>query len=521
MRPTVFLYAAAACSLAAILTLLPALDLDMDAGLGPLWLACATCLVSLFMVVMGIVIMFKKCRRLEQHFQDLINNKARFSKQYPVSGNGPIDSLARSFNTVSSRVADLLCIGRGYLRTLDAVPDPIIGIDDEYSVILANKFAADVAGWDIRKIKGAKAEELFPDLPWRTQQCFILEARKSQSRFEGNPVTLSVNGEERIFKPVGDVLFDCHGDRIGYLVVIKDVTALARSEAEIKNKFARLEEIDSQVKEASAELHRSGESLSERARNISQGAKEQQGLVENSAAAMEQMSALAINVAESTSQTAENVEASRSHALEGKAAMTRTIESVTEVQAHNLELSSVMNELSQKAEAIGAIMGVISDIADQTNLLALNAAIEAARAGEAGRGFAVVADEVRKLAEKTMTATNEVGDSIRGIQESVQTTSQKREASEMALEDTVGHAGQAAEVLGLIVDSVEQALDMVRAIASSTKEQSASSEEITGHITEITRITVETALEMEDMDTAVADLNLLAKRLRQTAEQTA
>ncbi len=247
---------------------------------------------------------------------------------------------------------------------------------------------------------------------------------------------------------------------------------------------------------------------------IRKGADEQRHRISSTATAMEEMNATVLNVAQNSSLAAGSSEESRDNALHGKQIVSNTIKAITEVQKSTAELSEVMSELSTKAESIGQVMTVISDIADQTNLLALNAAIEAARAGEAGRGFAVVADEVRKLAEKTMSATNEVGEAIGGIQNSVRTTAEKRERAESALGKTIDLAQEAGEVLDTIVNGVEQATDMVRTIATAAEEQSATSEEINRSVEDINQIASVTSEGVHKSSQALSELMHQAQELK-------
>ncbi len=185
-----------------------------------------------------------------------------------------------------------------------------------------------------------------------------------------------------------------------------------------------------------------------------------------------------------------------------------------EVNNVSLQLSHDIKSLGDQVQAIGSVMGVISDIADQTNLLALNAAIEAARAGDAGRGFAVVADEVRKLAEKTMSATTEVGASITGIQRSTAANIEQFEKAVKIIGDATHLSNTSGEALAEIQNLAEHNASLITGIATAAEEQSATSEELSQVASSVSQIADEISGGMNEASSAVRDLAQLAVELK-------
>ena len=179
------------------------------------------------------------------------------------------------------------------------------------------------------------------------------------------------------------------------------------------------------------------------------------------------------------------------------------------------ETSAFVKTLGDRSSQIGEIVNVINEIADQTNLLALNAAIEAARAGEAGRGFAVVADEVRKLAERTANATSEIGSMIGAIQEGVKSAINAMEIATKKVETGVALSMQGGNSLNDIVECVNELQLMVEQIASSTEQMSATSEEINSDIEQIASVSKETSASSEQTAQAAGELANLSVVLEQ------
>jgi methyl-accepting chemotaxis protein len=236
------------------------------------------------------------------------------------------------------------------------------------------------------------------------------------------------------------------------------------------------------------------------------GAREQSQRLEETATAMEQMYATVVEVAQNASLASTSARQAREKAASGASVVSELAGDIDGVQAMARTLRDDMNRLGEQAQGIGRVMGVIRDIADQTNLLALNAAIEAARAGEAGRGFAVVADEVRKLAEKTMLATGEVGQAVSGIQNETQEHLLNVGRAVAGVESATGKARDCGAALSSIVALVTAVDDQVQAIATASEEQSAASEEINRALAGINRISTDTAQAMAGSVTAIVEL---------------
>jgi methyl-accepting chemotaxis protein len=233
---------------------------------------------------------------------------------------------------------------------------------------------------------------------------------------------------------------------------------------------------------------------------------------------MTEMNSTVLEVARSAGQASEQAALTHSKAGEGAVVVNQLRQAIDEVNKVAATLQANMHSLGSQAESIGGVMTVISDIADQTNLLALNAAIEAARAGEAGRGFAVVADEVRKLAEKTMSATQEVSASINAIQHSTQVNVEEVNNAVRSVTTATKLAESSGEALREIVSLASASSAVVASIATAAEEQSATSEEINRSVEEINQVIGETTRGMAQSASAVQGLTHMAQELRQAMD---
>ena len=270
-----------------------------------------------------------------------------------------------------------------------------------------------------------------------------------------------------------------------------------------------------QLEEVAAVLSSASTQLSAQIEQSDRGAAESATRLSEAATAMNEMNATVQEVAKNAGSASSASAETKEKAEAGAQVVEKAVRSIEDVHRMSLALKGDMAQLNAHARDISQIMAVISDIADQTNLLALNAAIEAARAGEAGRGFAVVADEVRKLAEKTMASTNDVGNAITAIQES---TAKSMTGVDNAVE-RIGEANELASRSGAaleeIVATVVATGDQVNAIATASEEQSAASEEINQSIVQVNDMSRQTAGAMAEASKAVSDLAAQAQRLNE------
>jgi methyl-accepting chemotaxis protein len=216
--------------------------------------------------------------------------------------------------------------------------------------------------------------------------------------------------------------------------------------------------------------------------------------------------------AASTSETAKRAKVA---AEQGGTVVEETVKGMNRIALVVNQSAQTVKALGRSSDQIGEIIGVIDDIADQTNLLALNAAIEAARAGEQGRGFAVVADEVRKLAERTTKATKEIAGMIKQIQGETSGAVSAMEEGTKEVEQGKELADKAGVSLKQIVEVSQQVTDMVAQIAVASEEQSSASEQISKNVEAISTVTGETANATQQISRAAEDLNRLTENLQQ------
>lgn len=273
------------------------------------------------------------------------------------------------------------------------------------------------------------------------------------------------------------------------------------------------------INSASEEVSSAASQVNLIAERTSNGAEEVVAQTTTVATAGEEMTATSSDIAQNCQLAAEGAKRAAKSVAEGSAVVENTISVMNLIAQKVQNTAQTVISLGTRSDEIGEIIGTIEDIADQTNLLALNAAIEAARAGEQGRGFAVVADEVRALAERTTKATREIGEMIKAIQTETQTAVEEMQQGVLQVENGTVEAAKSGEALLQIQEEIGSVSMQVNQIATASEEQTATTSEISFNMMQITEVVRQTSEGAQESATAASQLNGNAEELQRLVRQ--
>lgn len=295
-----------------------------------------------------------------------------------------------------------------------------------------------------------------------------------------------------------------------------EMSTIIRSIASLQN---TMRDIISHITQSSEKVAAESRQLQRTADQIATGAEKVAAQTETVATAGEEMSATSGDIAQNCQMAAEGAQRAAQSAQNGAKVVEKTVSVMSQIADRVQNSAKTVASLGERSDQIGAIIGTIEDIADQTNLLALNAAIEAARAGEQGRGFAVVADEVRALAERTTRATREIGEMIKAIQSETKGAVTAMEQGVQQVETGTVEAEKSGRALEDILRQINDVAMQVNQIATAAEEQTATTSEISTNMHQITDVVQQTSQGAHQSATAATALYDNAEELKRLVHQ--
>ncbi|PXX74824.1 Methyl-accepting chemotaxis protein [Pseudomonas sp. LAMO17WK12:I10] len=273
------------------------------------------------------------------------------------------------------------------------------------------------------------------------------------------------------------------------------------------------------IRKAAAEVNGRAQALSGLSGGAYEGMEQQSGEISSMAGAVEEFSATSLNIADNMGNTERLAQENAQQTRIGRTSMEEASASLEQIAGALNSTANVINTLGQRSEEIGGIVGVITAIADQTNLLALNAAIEAARAGEQGRGFAVVADEVRNLASRTREATDEISGMINSIQQETGNAIATMEQGNVLMQEGLSRNANVASALARIDEQSRSAGQQFAAITTATQEQSSTATLLSSNLQSIALANSEQREVVSNLAITAKELEKLAADLRQEVDR--
>ncbi|AEA46380.1 methyl-accepting chemotaxis protein [Archaeoglobus veneficus] len=448
---------------------------------------------------------------------------------------------------------------------IDGVAMPLMKIDKDYNIQMINKAGAELVGKAPEEVVGRKCYEIFNTLDCRTDACACHRAMLS-GRVESNETVARPMGREIPILYVATPVKNEKGEIVGAIEYITDISELKEREMRIENEKRYVEEVvnallpvveaaangdltaeiaietrdgdaldrlvkafedmrsglrsiienlseavnklSSASEELSAsieEINSASKSVSESAQKISAGAEEQTSLIEKANKLMEEISGITEETASSAESVLNIAMEAEKIAMEGVDSSNNVIRNMDSLAHANQLVTQEVDELVKKAEQIGEIVDIITKIAEQTSLLALNANIEAARVGEQGRGFAVVAGEVGKLANETQESAKSIAALIKEIQDSMHKLAESVQNSNMKTEDAVRSVSDIVEKIEKIREVIEETATGMREIKRAMDDQANAVQNLASLSDRVYQVALENAREVENTAAAAEE----------------
>ncbi|AMD89881.1 methyl-accepting chemotaxis protein [Desulfovibrio fairfieldensis] len=482
-----------------------------------LFLCFALALTLLLSLISAVYARKGICRPLER-LSDFAQKvmAGDYASRIETHSNNEIGTLSRALDAMLDKLESQLAFSRGVLETLP-VPCAVFDTEDKLAFANAPMLSTFEHPGKMEDFIGmASGKFYYNDETRATSITRCLES--------GEAASMDFVVERKTGKPMHADIFtkpmlDDKGRLSHAILILLDTTTTFEQQEAIKRNSETMRGVAASVLDLLQAANAACEQLVSVLVKTDKATAETTERMHDTLTAMEQMNMAVLDISKNASDAAASSDNMRNTATDGQNIVGQVVSSINLVQKNSLALRADMEKLSDEAQSINQIMTVISDIADQTNLLALNAAIEAARAGDAGRGFAVVADEVRKLAEKTMSATTEVGSAIENIQQGTRRNMEHVDRAVVSIEEVTGLANTSGDRLKDIVEITALSADMVRAIATASEQQSASSAQINEAVEAVDSTLKDVAVVIADANNAAQQLNGQMAEIRQLMDK--
>ena len=468
-----------------------------------------------------------------------------------IKNNKLFSEFANAINSILTKI-------QMQSEMLNNLPTPVLAMDTDFNITYINKIGANLIGKDQATLTGLKCYDQMKTDDCQTERCACSIAMREDKLVSSETIANPGNNKDLPIYYTGKTTRDNEGNVIGAVEFVADLTPTKEKEKYLDESTKRLHKVMEQVSHGDMTVYLEPEgkseivdslfnSMNQMVLNIKQiiqqvaeavdstmsvstqiaasveemsaGAEELNNQTHAIATSIDEMTKTIIETTQNTSSAASSARDAGTIADEGGRVVNKAVngmETISNVVSHAAEK---IIELGNNSDKIGEIIEVINEIAEQTNLLALNAAIEAARAGEHGRGFAVVADEVRKLSERTSSATKEIADMVQEIQSyTKQAVSSINEGTEEVREGK-DLAQKAGEAISNIVEKTNIVVDEISQVATASEEQSSTSEQVSQNIVMINNVSSETLIGIQQVATATYELNQMTENLQEILKQ--
>lgn len=476
-------------------------------------------ILALIAISLGIIISFLITKQLNKAVNS-INRFISELKMGHISSRAKVfsnDEIGQMTNSLNDFAADLQNTFVSALKKIAAGElDLVVKPKDEADEISpALMQTIDTINLLNKEIKMQVSAAIKGELKYRgSADNFVGEYKKIITGFNETidailaPIQEGVQKLSKIAE--GDLTVKINSDYAGDHRLIKE---------SVNNLSSSLQHLVGKVSEAVQATASAANQISSSTEEMAAGAQEQSSQATEVAGAVEEMTKTIYETTKNTGHASEASKNAGKVAKEGGHVVEETINGMNRIAEVVKQSAETVQALGKSSDQIGEIVQVIDDIADQTNLLALNAAIEAARAGEQGRGFAVVADEVRKLAERTTKATKEIATMIKQIQKDTGGAVESMQQGTQEVESGKVLAEKAGSSLREIIKGAEQVVDIVNQVAAASEEQSSAAEQISKNIESISSVTQQSASGIQQIAHASEDLNRLTLNLQELVAQ--